>query len=1057
MESAPPGLQQLSCAQQGLWFLDRLAPCGRAYAFHFTYDITGTLDVGALRRAIDYVVRRHDALRSRVTVVHGAPYSVIGPASAVSGTLMLAEEPEPSFDLVRGPLFRAALTQLADDHRLLHISVHHLVFDAESRKIFERELSDAYVSFIKNRCPSLPPLTTTYAQFAARHNAWLASGEADAGIAYWQRQLDGIPDVELAGDRPRPGTPSFRGSEFFFDIPEIIRQNVNLISSRLRTTSFVVLLAAYQILLSRYTDTVDLAVGAPFSGRTSIELEQIIGFFVNTIGLRADLRGDPSFAEFVDHMRRVVFAAIDHQDIPFERQVASLAPIRDPGRHPIFQNWFDFTDHRTGSGDTELTFPGATATLSRPAETTTRFDTELHIELEDSGLRGHLVYATDLFDEPRMRRLSEHYLSLLHVVTRNPRRRLSAFGLLSAQEERHLLRLASPPWPRAGSEKPPTVTAWLDQNVAVHPDRIAVTDGREALTYLELRRRAEAVARWLQAQGAGPERVVGVCADRGAGLVVALLGVIRSGAAYLPIDPALPSARIGSMLADTGSAQVLASAVTRDAVPAGRWRVTSLEDIPATTQETACAAATRPGAGNALYVIYTSGSTGEPKGVVVTHRSFCNLVRWHLSVYGGEAGGEVISATANVAFDAAAWEIWAALLGGATLDLVPSSSAAAPAALAAHLRSAGTTAMFAATPLAEQLIREPLDRQSKLRRLLTGGDALRPRSADAPGVPVVNHYGPTEATVVATAGYAIGPPWDDLSIGRPIAGVSAYLLDRYLHLVPAGVTGELFVGGEGVSRGYVNRPAMTAERFLPDPWSARAGARMYRTGDLARWTRDGALEFLGRTDRQIKIRGLRIEPGEIESALLNCRGVSAAAVIAADWLGARRLVAYVTTGPEVTDPAALRDALRSAMRDALPDYMIPAAIVPVDSMPMNSNGKLDLAKLPEPSFSRLPYRPPHGPAQESMAALWSDVLGVPGIGSDDDFFELGGHSLSAARLAARIGEAFGVDLSVRAIFEHRRLGDLATAVEWRLRASIAAMPAQQVAAALSEPEPEPEP
>jgi amino acid adenylation domain-containing protein len=1062
----PHGMQQLSFAQQGLWFLDQLTPGSTAYAFQADYEITGPLDIPAFSKAVDHVMLRHAVLRSRIAVVGGTPYAVVvPPGCAALEVADLRGSPDPRrralrmlrdrarwpFDLAAGPLFRSTLIQVAEDAWIMDVNVHHAVFDGESRRIFERDLAAAYASFVQGRSPRLAPLPLTYATFAAEQGAWLRGPEAASEIAYWTRRLRGAAQAELPADWPRQQVLGFAGDEVAIRFPKGTSRLLEELARERRTTFFVVMLAAHQYLLSRYTGALETVVGVPFSGRIRVELEQLIGFFVNPLALRGSMRGNPSFAQLVDRVRGVVLEAADHQEIPFERVVASLAPERDLRRNPVFQNWFDFESRGSSGYEGEsLSLAGVDCRRIEHTATTTRFDTEFHISMPRDELRGRLVYATELFDRARMRQLADHYVALLGAMAESPHQRLAEFPLLSAAETREIIELGcvEGPAPGAGS----TLAEWFEGRADADPDAVAVTDGESTLTYGELRERADRVAGWLRDRGAGPEKVVGVCVPRSTDLAVALLGIVRAGAAYLPMDPELPVSRLAFMLADTAAAHIVTCAPVRHMVPGNAEHVLCLGEFP----QNAISGPrrvydVRPD--NALYVIYTSGSTGEPKGVAITHRSFCNLVRWHLITYQGHDGEDVVSAVANGAFDAAGWEIWSALLGGARLDIVPTEFARAPDLLVEHLARAGTTSMFVPTPLAEQLVRMPLARRTRLRYLLTGGDVFRPRREDAPGVPVFNHYGPTEATVVATVGDALGPPWRDVSIGRPIAGARAYVLDRYLHPVPKGVSGELFIGGAGVGRGYFSRPALTAERFSPDPFAAVGGARMYQTGDIVRWRPDGTLAFLGRADRQVKIRGFRIEPGEIESAILGFPGIRDAVVVQAGGEQAGHdLVAYLTSYDAEIDEGLLREHLRSR----LPYYMVPTAFVLMESMPLNSSRKVDRRRLPDPRLSRPAFVAPEGPVENSLAGLWSEVLGTVNVGADDDFFALGGHSLSAARLAAMIRELFGVELSIRTIFERRTVASLSSAVTQQVREEVSGMSDEDIAAALRELEPPPD-
>lgn len=1043
----------LSSRQQSLWFLDQLAAGGNAYVFQADYEVTGPLDVAAFIRAVRYIMRRHEVLRSRIEVVGGTPCAVIAPSDGLAveqidvrdsadpsqaALQFMRKQAQQAFDLASGPLFRSAVIRTTDDSWIIHVNAHHAVYDGESHRIFEQELAAAYTSFIAGKAPLLPELPMTYADFAAEQNSWLVGPEAAAEVEYWSQRLAGASEAEIIPDRSRPDVRDFAGNEIAISFPDATSRRVERLARQRRTTTFVTMLAAYQYLLSRYTGSRDVVVGVPFRGRTRPELEPLIGFFVNTLPIRCGIHGDRTFAQLASHVRDVVLAATDHQDLPFERIVAGLALERDTRRNPIFQNWFDIEN----SDQISLRLDGVGCRRIKRAETSSRFDTEFHIVVNQNGLGARLVYAPQLFERPRMELLLSHYVTLVGSLAENAERKLSEFPVLPAAEAREIIRLGCPAGQADGAGR--TVAEWFEETALAAPDAVAVTDGESELTYGELRNRADRVATWLRDNGAGPETIVGVCVPRTVSLVIALLGVVRAGAAYLPIDPELPDGRLRFMLANAGATHVVTCMSMRHLIHGAAANVLCLERVSGGE------AADGPlpedfGPDNALYVLYTSGSTGQPKGVAVTHRSFCNLVQWHLAKYHRRNGENVVSAVANVAFDAAGWEIWPALLSGARLDIVPTETAMIGDGLIRHFARAATTAAFVPTPLAEQLIRTNIAQRTRLRHVLTGGDVFRPQPNDDPGIPVFNHYGPTEATVVATASDALGAPWQDVSIGRAITGVRAYVLDRYLHPVPKGVIGELFIGGAGVSRGYFNRPSMTAERFVPDPFAAASGARMYRTGDTVRWRDNGTLAFIGRMDRQVKVRGLRIEPAEIESVILGFPGVREAVVLVAESGRAGHvLAAYLTARDGEIDTSSLREHLASR----LPEYMIPAVFVVVSSMPLSSTGKIDQRRLPALPAQVHSSAAPEGPVEKSIAALWSEVLGTPDVGADDDFFVSGGHSLAAAQLAAMIGDRFGIQLPIRAIFQQRTVAGIGAAVVRKIRDEVSRMSDEEVAAEL---------
>ncbi|NUT47727.1 MAG: amino acid adenylation domain-containing protein, partial [Saccharothrix sp.] len=789
-----------------------------------------------------------------------------------------------------------------------------------------------------------------------------------------------------------------------------------------------VLLAAYQYLLGFWSGHRDVVVGTPVAGRPTEDVEQTIGLFVNTVAIRAEWRVGDSFADLVDRVRDRVFDAHDHQDVPFDEVVRHLAPERAPGRTPVFQHWFDHVVRGTA-----LALPGVDCARVTPAPPVAHFDLELHVRQDADGLEGTVVHAADLFDRADAERFAHHYRTLLAAATAAPDAPLDTYRIL--EEEQRRATPADPVTP-AG-----TAVGLVDRVAAPRPDAPAVVCGADVLTYRQLVDRADGLADAL-ATSVGPEDVVAVHLPKGVDLVVALLAVLKSGAAYLPLAPDLPPARVAALLADSGAKVLLTTrewdgpplppGVERrfveerhDAVPAGRHR-------------------RGPAPEHLMYLVYTSGSTGTPKGVAVTHGMFSWLLAWHLDRY-RVGPADRVTQVASISFDAAGWEIWPALAGGAVLDLVTGDVPRSARALVDHFAATGTTITFAPTALAEQLIESPLADRTPLRLLLTGGDVFRPKAAADPGIAVVNHYGPTETTVVATATGELRAPWSDNSIGLPVGGARCHVLDDALRPVPDGAVGELHIGGPAVARGYRGRPAATAEAFVPDPFADTPGARLYRTGDLVRRRPDGALDFVGRKDRQVQVRGHRVEPAEVEAVLLAHPGVAEAVVDVRGEAGV--LTAYVVPRGDVVD------GLAEHVAGLLPPYLVPAVFLPVPGMPLTANGKVDRAALPDPGDVRPPFVAPRPGPEEVVAGIWAEVLEAGQVGARDDFFHLGGHSLAAARVITRVNDAFDLDLPLGTAFEHRTVADLAGAVERAVLAEVAALSPAEVAAALADDPP----
>ncbi|WP_405165478.1 amino acid adenylation domain-containing protein [Nocardia sp. NBC_01499] len=1045
----------LSFAQRRLWFLDQLTDNHAAYLTPRTYALTGLLDPDVLEAALRWVVRRHDVLRSRVSVRDGEPYAVYDREDIVRlSRIDLRAEPEPRraalrrvaelmvrpCDLAAGPLLRAALLRLSENTYLLHYTVHHIAFDGMSRVVFEEELGAAYTALATGRSVGLDPLSMRYADYAEWQRAQVGDAEWVEQEQYWRDRLAGAPSMlELPADRPRPAVPALRGARLRLSVAPEVGAGLRTVARQERTSVFVVTLAAYHAALGCFADALDVLIGVPFAGRPIPELERLVGLFANTVVVRADLAEAVTFRDLVRQVRDRVLEAMDHQDLPFERIVDIVEPDRDADRNPLVQHWFSLVEGDLAEAG--LTLPGIECQPVDAPDALCRFDTELELRMIGEQLTGTLVYAAELFDESTMDRFLGCYRRLLTHFAAHPDARLIGTALVGAAERAELLRLAG--------ERPhatvhlPTIGEWFDRQAALTPDAVAVSAAATELTYRELADRAARLSARLRRAGAGPASVVGVFLPRGTDWVVALLAVVKAGAAYLPIDTESPAARVDYLLDDAAACLVLTDGSSRDRLSAETVRILLIDqqDDPGPIPQQS-----PPAAEAVLYLIYTSGSTGRPKGVAVSHTGFGNLVRWHLDRY-PTGPGDRIGQLASSAFDAAGWEVWPALLSGARLEICPDQVVRDPDALMSWLGDRCCTQAFAPTPLAERLIGLPLGERTPLRILRTGGDVFRPAPTADPGVPVVNHYGPTENSVVATATQALRAPWAENSLGRPITGVRAYLIDRHFRLVPRGAAGELCLGGSSVAVGYWRKPGQTAERFLPDPFAGEPGARLYRTGDRARWRSDGTLQFLGRLDEQVMVRGYRIEPAEVEAALLTDPSVAQAVVVSGEGrTGQPMLVGYVVPAGTSVDT----EELRARLSADLPAYLVPQAFVTVDSLPMTTSGKLDRKRLPAADFGQYDRIAPRTEVERVLSALWSEVLGVDPVGVTEDFFALGGNSMTAAKLLARIRAAFDIDFPLRGLFDHRTVSRLGSAIEARVVAEIAAMTPDQISAELGQ-------
>jgi amino acid adenylation domain-containing protein len=1034
----------LSFSQQRLWFLDRLQPGSPAYNLSTALRLRGNLKVSALARALTRVVERHATLRTVFELPEsseGAPVQRILPAGPVTIPIAdLCGIPKPdrdaevrrrvdgearrSFDLTRGPLFRFILLRLGPDEHVALVTLHHIAADAWSLETFVRELAALYVT----DTPELPELPLRYVDYASWQKNWQG---ADEQLAYWRERLAGAPTaVDLPADRPRPAVPSFRGATESLALSPPVSSALVELARREDATPFMALFALFAALLGRHARQQDLLVGTPVANRQRPEVEGLIGFFSNTVVLRADLSGDPTFRDLLARAREATLGAQVHQDLPFERLVEELQPERSLGSTPLFQALLALQN--TSAAPVEL--PGLSLSRLPAASGTARTDLALTAVLSGERLLLAAEYATDLFDPATVQRLLVRLATLAGDAASHPDRRLSALPIVPASE-RHQVLAEWNDW--VPSEGQPAREALLhrifEKQAALGPGRIALAWADERVTYGELNRRANQLAYRLRALGVSPDSVVGIAMDRSPDLMTAILAVLKAGGAYLPLDPEAPVERVRLMLADAGAVLVLGDERTADGLAS--------PDIPLLRPAAeGKALAALPGGNlaggaepeNLAYVIYTSGSTGQPKGVMVSHRAVCGTLAWRLTCYGLSEDDSILQ-NISVTFDPSIWQIFGALLSGARLLPVPPGAHQDFAGLARTVAREGVTITDLAPPMLEAFLEQQgLEECRRLRLLFAGGQALPARLAERfrrqfPDAALQNIYGPTEAAIDA-ATWTCGPLPEDATvpIGRPAAGKRLLVLDAGLDPVPIGVPGELYIGGPGLARGYLGQPALTAERFLPDAWKdGEPGARVYRTGDLVRHLPDGLLEFLGRTDRQVKVRGIRVELGEIEAALARCAGVRESAVfVREDVPGQPRIVGYAA--PEALDPGALRAHLRSV----LPSYMVPSALVVLEALPRTPSGKVAPQALPAPEETSEAARetsrvPPRTELERAIAEIWREVLGLEEVGAEDNFFDRGGHSLLLVRVHVRLQKLLGLEIPILELFRHPTVASLA--------------------------------
>jgi amino acid adenylation domain-containing protein len=1043
---APP-----SFAQQRLWFVDRLRPGSPAYHLPVALRLTGRLDAAVAERCLREAVHRHEALRTVFRRVGGQLAQVVLPdvpcplpiedlshlppeGREAEASRRMAVEFRLPFDLERGPLLRAGLLRLAAEDHVLWLSAHHIACDGRSVEVLYQDFAALYAAFLHGEPSPLPPLPAHYADYATAQRARMQGETLREHLTWWKQQLAGLAEsLELPTDRPRPVEAALRGGTRFFSLPLGLTEALESLGRSEVTWLFMTLLAGFKALLKRYTGQDDIAVGTPVADRPRREWHKMIGCFLNIAVLRTDLSGDPTFRELLRRLRTRALRAYAHQDLPFERLVEELRPARTRGRQPLIQATFTLQDDPARG----MALPGLKAASILAVDSgAAQYDLGLRMTRTEAGLEGALEYDSDLFDAATIDRMVGHFRVLLEAAAAAPDRHLSELPLLSTDENRQLMSWGRPEYKteapaREEADGPipgaADLSTLFEAQVARTPGAIAVTFEGTALTYGELNAWANRLAHRLRGLGVGPGTCVGLFAERSAAMVAGTLGILKAGAAYVPIDTSYPNDRAAFMLSDAAAPVVLTQRGLASRLGGAAAQVLFLED-DASGDDTANPPATAHPASPA-YVIYTSGSTGRPKGVVVTH---ANVVRlFHATdAWMGFGPSDVWTLFHSIAFDFSVWELWGALLYGGRLVVVPYLVSRSPADFYALLTREKVTVLNQTPSAFRELIRadgQIRARDLALRLVIFGGEALdfqglRPwfeRHGDSKPQ-LVNMYGITETTVHVTYHpVKLGDLGSAASvIGVPIPDLQVYVLDGQRRLCPVGVPGELYVGGAGVACGYLNRPELTAERFVPDPWSDGPSARLYRSGDKARWLADGRLEYLGRLDQQVKVRGFRIETAEVEHHVKQCPGVTdCVVVVREDRPGDRRLVAYFVAAQPAPDAGELRRSLSTK----LPTYMVPSAFVPLERLPLTSNGKANRAALPAPALAESggprPVVPPRDETEAELAQLWREALGEESVSVTEDFFDSGGNSLLAMGLLARVERAFGRKVSLARFFQ----------------------------------------
>ena len=1054
----PPANLPLSFAQQSLWFLHRLQPENVSDHLQIGFHIRGQLQIEVLKKSLAEIMSRHEVLRTSFPEMDGKPVQVIHPELSLnmqSQNLKILgkaerdekiqhiarKEAREPFNLEHGPLWRAKLVRLPDDAHIFLVTMHHIITDGWSFDLFYHELEKLYGAFSSAIPSPLKDLPVQYADYACWQRQWMQNQALETQIAYWEHQLAGSSLVlELPTDRPRPPVQSYGGAKRYMKFSNDLFQGIKALSQNEGCTVFMVLMAAFQLLLYRYTQKEDIIIGVPVADRNLPELQKLIGLFLNMVVMRTDLSGNPDFRSLLARVRNVSLEAFAHQDLPFEKLVEVLQPDRDLSRNPLFQIMFQYSPQ--GS----LNLPGLSVEGIYLDSGTAQFDLSLHLYDTEGGLRGFFEYSTDLFDASTIDRMAGHFQTVLEGIVADPGMRSSDVPMLTDAEREQLLEDFNDTAVDYGLDQ--CLHQLFEAQVERTPERTALVYENRQLSYRELNTQANRLAHYLRDIGVGPDVPVGICAQRSVEMVVGLYAILKAGGAYVPLDPEYPPERLGFMLEDARVPVILVQKQLIGLLPENDARLVCLDEpLPVAdgveqqkqnidADENLPCLSTPD---HLAYIIFTSGSTGRPKGVMNSHRAICNRLLWMQDEYGLDGSDAVLQKT-PYSFDVSVWEFFWPLLSGARLVVARPEGHKDSAYLIDAIGQHQISTIHFVPSMLQIFLQDPgVGSCKSLKRVICSGEALpyelAQRFFDRLKAQLHNLYGPTEAAVDVTF-WQCRPdsPLRMVPIGRPVANTQVYILDKHMQPVPIGVPGELHIGGVQVARGYVNRAELTAEKFISDPFSDDPRARLYKTGDLCRYLPDGTIEYLGRNDFQVKIRGFRIEIGEVESVLLAHAGIREAVVLAREDIpGDKRLVAYVVSSQH----RPTRDELRSYLKQKLPDYMVPAAFVMLDAFPLTFSGKVDRRALPAPDQLRQTekaYVAPRNAAEKMISQIWQNVLNIERVGINDNFFDLGGHSLLGVRLFAQIERKWGQKIPLATLYQAPTIKQLAQIIgqkDWK--------------------------
>ena len=1033
----------LSFAQMRLWLLNQLEPETAAYNLQSKFILSGELNFAALEQTLSEIVRRHEALRTYFETVGGQPVQKIATPEPFRVSVVdlealtdaewireaeriVAQDGKHPFDLRKAPLLRATLLKRTPLDHVLIFNVHHIVFDEWSLGVFQHELTELYAAFLLNQQPRLPELAVQYADYSVWQRNWLQGEMLQTQMEYWKEKLKGrLPILELPTDRPRPNIQTHNGTTASLLLSVALTEKLNMLSRREGVTLFITLMSAFQVLLLRYTGQEDLLVGAPVANRNRAEIEGLIGFFINTLVMRNDLSGDPTFQQLMKRVQDTALGAYAHQDMPFEKLVQELNPERDLSRSPILQVLFSFLNTKTEP----VTFPGLEVTRIKAEGSEAKVDLSLYAIEVREGISCTFEYNSDLFDADRIRRMLQHLQVLVEEIVRDPGRRLSELEMLTPAERRHLIVDCNQTGVDFADAK--TLHELFELQTQRTPDAVAVEFEGDRLSYRELNERTNQLARHLKSLGVGRDTLVGVLHERSLNMMVALLGILKAGGAYVPLDPSFPEDRLSYMVENSAMRVLVTQSSLDGLLPARPRSVVRMDvDWPRISRLDASHmpdSEVRPN--HLAYVLYTSGSTGKPKGVEIEHSAIVNLLLSMRREPGFQATDTLLAVT-TLSFDIAGLELFLPLISGGRVVIASREDTHDPARLMTRMEESRCTVMQATPTMWRALIHAGWNGSSSLK-ILCGGEGLPPDLAEKLKLrccELWNMYGPTETTVWSTI-CKVDSLNGTVSIGQPISNTEVFVLDTNLNLQPIGISGELYIGGAGVARGYLNRQELTSERFIASPF--RQNARLYRTGDLVRWLPDGTLECQGRVDNQVKIRGFRIELDEVEAVLSRHPGVRHCVVATSDEAsGDKKLVAYYEG--QSNAQIAVSD-LREHLKQSLPDYMIPTAWMALPALPLTPNGKVDRKALPRVEQQQFHqtggHIPPRTETEKALAGIWEDVLGVRNVGIHNDFFELGGHSLLAVNLINETERIFAIRFPLLTLFHAPTIAQFSEVVD----------------------------